>query len=234
VAAVQQNVSAGSAVFSLDGAFIGLATDRAGTVTIVPAGTLRNVATSAPSVEAPRADLPFEVQPLTATLAKVARADKGVMVSYVPDPESPLSIGDVIQSVDGIGVTTVGGFRQVVQSRKPGAQVRVELVRRGDPETVTVAAVAADAVRPAGPDRDTGAVLRSIPGTGAEVVTVTPGGAGDRAGLRRGDVIVGMDDAPRPQPAAIDRWFRGASPGDAVLLTVRRDGEHQVVALEKR
>lgn len=234
VAAVQQNVSAGSAVFSLDGAFIGLATNRSGTVTIVPAGTLRNLATSAPSAEVPRADLPFEVQPLTATLAKVAGADKGVMVSYVPDPELPLSVGDVIQSVDDIGVTTVGGFRQVVQSRKPGAQVRLEIVRRGEPATVTVTAVAAGAARPAGPDRDAGAVLRSIPGTGTEVVTVTPGGAADRAGLGRGDVIVAIDEAPRPQATAIGRWFRAASPGDAVLLTVRRDGEHRVVALEKR
>lgn len=234
VAAVQQNVSAGSAVFSLDGAFIGLATNRSGTVTIVPAGTLRNLATSAPSAKVPRADLPFEVQPLTATLAKVAGADKGVMVSYLRDSESPLSVGDVIQSVDGIGVTTVGGFRQVVQSRKPGAQVRLEIVRRGEPQTVTVAAVAAGAVRPVGPDRDAGAVLRSIPGTGTEVVTVTPGSAADRASLGRGDVIVAMDETPRPQATAIERWFRAASPGDAVLLTVRRDGAHRVVALEKR
>jgi S1-C subfamily serine protease len=233
VAAVQQNVSAGSAVFSLDGAFIGLATNRTGTVTIVPAGTLRNVATAAPATAAPRADLRLDVQPLTPLLAKIAGASKGVMVSYVPDPDSPLSSGDVIRSVDGIGVTTVGGFRQVAQSRKPGAQVALEIVRRGEPLTVTVTAAPANGSGPTSSDRDSGAVLRSLSGTGSEVVTVAPGGAADRAGLRRGDVIIAMDDAQRPAPAVIDRWFRAASPGDAVLLTVRRDGEHRIVALEK-
>jgi len=234
VAAVQQNVSAGSAVFSLDGAFVGLAIDRSGAVRIVPAETLRNVATAAPATAAPRADLRVEVQALTPQLAKVAGTSKGVMISYVPDPDSPLSPGDVIRSVDGIGVTTVGGFRQVAQSRRPGAQVVLEIVRRGEPQTVTVAAVAANGAPSTGPDRESGVVSRSLPGIGAEVVTVAPGSAADRAGLQRGDVIIAMDEEKRPTAAAIDRWFRAASQGDAVLLAVRRDGTHRVVALEKR
>jgi hypothetical protein len=81
VAAVQQNVSAGSAVFSLDGAFVGLAIDRSGAVRIVPAETLRNVATAAPATAAPRADLRVEVQALTPQLAKVAGTSKGVRIS---------------------------------------------------------------------------------------------------------------------------------------------------------
>jgi S1-C subfamily serine protease len=234
VAAVQQNVSAGSAVFSLDGTFVGLATNRNGTVLIVPAGTLRNVTEAAPATAAPRADLRFEVQTLTAQLAKVAGANKGVMVSYVPDTDSPVSPGDVVRSVDGIGVTTVGGFRQVAQSRKPGGQVVLEIIRRGEPQTVTVTAVAANGPAAAGPDRESGAVLRSLAGVGAEVVTVAPGSAAARAGLQRGDVIITMDEAQRPAAAVVDRWFRAASPGDAVLLTVRREGSHRVVALEKR
>jgi len=195
---------------------------------------LRNVATAAPATAAPRADLRVEVQALTPQLAKVAGTSKGVMISYVPDPDSPLSPGDVIRSVDGIGVTTVGGFRQVAQSRRPGAQVVLEIVRRGEPQTVTVAAVAANGTPSTGPDRESGVVSRSLPGIGAEVVTVAPGSAADRAGLQRGDVIIAMDEEKRPTAAAIDRWFRAASQGDAVLLAVRRDGTHRVVALEKR
>jgi putative serine protease PepD len=79
-----------------------------------------------------------------------------------------------------------------------------------------------------------GAVLREVFGAGAEVVTVEPGTAAHRAGLRQGDVIVALDGIVQPDDDAVLRLFRTAKPGDSLLLTLQRDGDHLVVAVEKR
>jgi S1-C subfamily serine protease len=234
VAAVQQTVSPGSAVFSLDGTFIGLATESAGRVMIVPAQTLRGIAAGAPPAAAVRTDLPLDVQPLSPSLSRASGADRGVMISYVRDVKSELAAGDVIQSIDGIDVTTVGGYQLVAQSRKPGAAVTLALVRRGQPLTVTVKAIEADAGTATTPQGEPGAVLRSVPGTGTEVVTVEPQSTAARAGLHRGDLIVQADSVSAPDSATLTRMFAAAKPGTFLLLTIRREGQHQVVALEKR
>src|SRR5690606_25869338 len=162
----------GAAVFSLDGAFIGLSSVRNGRVAIVPAMTLRSVAESAPAAPARRADLPLEVQPLTPELAKAAGARSGVMISHVADPKLPVLSGDVLRSIDGENVTSVGGYQALVQSRQPGAPVEIDIVRRGDERTVTLTALEADGTPPAGSASDFGAVLRAVPGAGAEVVRI--------------------------------------------------------------
>lgn len=232
VAAVQQTISAGSAVFSLDGAFIGLALPGSGRVTIVPAATLRNVAESAPAAAAKRAALPFEVQPLTADLGKAAGASQGVMISYVSDPALPVAAGDVVQAIDGTKVTTLGGYEAIVQSRTPGEPVNIDIVRRGKPSTLAVTAVDAGARHRA--DSGFGAILRVVAGVGVEVVVVEDGSPADRAGIRRGDLIVAADGTSSPDAAALLRLYREAGDGDVLLVTLHRDGGHRVVAVEKR
>jgi S1-C subfamily serine protease len=234
VAAVQQTVSPGSAVFSLDGTFIGLATESAGRLMIVPAQTLRGIVSGAPPAPAVRADLPLEVQPLSPSLSRASGADRGVMVSYVRDPKAEVAAGDVIQTIDGIDVTTVGGYQLVAQSRKPGATVTLALVRRGEPLTVSVTAAEAGSATVSTPQNDPGAVLRSVPGIGTEVVAVEPGSAAARAGVRRGDLIVRVDATLAPDAGSIAKMFGAAKPTTFLLLTIRREGQHQVVALEKR
>jgi S1-C subfamily serine protease len=234
VAAVPQTVSPGSAVFSLDGTFIGLATESAGRVMIVPAQTLRTIAAGAPPAPAVRADLPLEVQPLSPSLSRASGAERGVMVSYVRDPKAEVAAGDVIQTIDGIDVMTVGGYQLVAQSRRPGAQVKLALVRRGEPLTVSVTAVEADAATVSTSEDELGAVLRSVLGIGAEVVAVEPGSAAARAGVRRGDLIVRVDGTLAPDSGSILKIFGSAKPATFLLLTIRREGQHQVVALEKR
>jgi S1-C subfamily serine protease len=234
VAAVQQTVSPGSAVFSLDGTFIGLATESAGRVMIVPAQSLRGIAAGAPPPPAVRADLPLEVQPLSPLLSRASGAERGVMVSYVRDPKAEVTAGDVIQAIDGIDVTTVGGYQLVAQSRKPGAEVKLALVRRREPLTVSVTAVEAEVATVSTSQDEPGAVLRPVPGIGTEVVAVEPGSAAARAGVRRGDLIVRVDGTLAPDAGAIVKMFGSAKPATFLLLTIRREGQHQVVALEKR
>jgi hypothetical protein len=237
VAAVQQTLSSGSAVFSLDGTFIGLTAETGATTILIPASTLRTLATSAPVLQTTRGDLAIDVQPLTSSLAKAAGAARGVMVSYVPPSvaaEAGLASGDVIVAVDGTPVTSVAGFQLVSQSRNPGTRVSLEVVRKGEPLKLTTTAVEAGSTGLSDDEQEFGADLRTVAGAGSEVVTVQSGTAAHRAGLRRGDMIVALDGRAHPDAALVRRTFQAAKPGQAMLVSIRRDDSHRVLALEKR
>ena len=59
---------------------------------------------------------------------------------------------------------------------------------------------------------------------GAEVRSVTGGGAGDEAGLRSGDVLVGVDGHSVRSVAELDTRLYGDPPGSELRVTVDRDG----------
>src|SRR2546425_11832245 len=57
---------------------------------------------------------------------------------------------------------------------------------------------------------------------GLLVTDVVTGGPADRAGLRRGDVIVEVGKKPVADPAALFRMLAQLKPGDRVLVFVQR------------
>jgi Do/DeqQ family serine protease len=64
---------------------------------------------------------------------------------------------------------------------------------------------------------------------GALVNSVQPGGPAERAGLRRGDVVVGLNDAPVADGNALRNHVASTPPGEEVTLTISRDGREQQV-----
>jgi len=70
----------------------------------------------------------------------------------------------------------------------------------------------------------------------ASVRDVIPQSPADRAGVRRGDVVVRIDGRA-PTEDAVDDLREGLDPGDTVRLTLRRDGREEqrtIVAAERR
>ena len=61
--------------------------------------------------------------------------------------------------------------------------------------------------------------------TGAGVEEVTPGSAGQKAGLEPGDVVTKVDDEPISSSESLVATIRGYRPGDKVTLTVLRGGK---------
>lgn len=67
-------------------------------------------------------------------------------------------------------------------------------------------------------------------GEGCELVEVTRGGAADRAGLRAGDVVVGIDSRPIVDVTDLVNEIRRRRPGTSVSLEVLRQGQRHVIA----
>ena len=64
---------------------------------------------------------------------------------------------------------------------------------------------------------------------GAAVVTVTPGGAAERAGLRSGDIIRKLGPEPTPDAGTLLQALAAADPGQRVEVTITRAGQEQTV-----
>ncbi|VXC45200.1 S1C family serine protease [Aeromicrobium sp. 9AM] len=68
-----------------------------------------------------------------------------------------------------------------------------------------------------------------ITGTGAEVAGVTTGGAGDKAGLKKGDIITAVNGDLVASNDALVASVRGFRPGEKITLTYTRGGEKRDV-----
>lgn len=232
---LQAPLPRGAAVFTLDGAFLGLVTETGTQTTLLVGEFLASTAENAQPTPITIGDFGIEVQPLTEPLMRATGTDRGVMVSSVrPDSRAAgiLQPADVIQSVQGAAVTSVDAFRQAERNRGGAPSVSLSIVRGGTP--LEVALTAAPAGSTAQQATETGVIGRSIAGTGIEVVAVRAGSAAAAADIRRGDLIVLLNEQSGPSVTMLDRAYRVAKPGQVVLLGVVRDQRQRIVALEKR
>jgi aminopeptidase N len=79
-----------------------------------------------------------------------------------------------------------------------------------------------DAIRPPETPK-LGVILKEEKGAVA-IETVAPGGAAERAGLRKGDLILAMDDEKTESTADVRIFLLYKKPGDTVTVRVRRRG----------
>lgn len=132
-----------------------------------------------------------------------------------------IKTGDRIVSVDGKKVETWDEL-SLEYLPKANQELELEIIRDGNLIKLNVTP------RPTGRyeigDLGIGPVLRP------QFSQVNPGGPADRAGIKRGDVVVGLDGkrgVPRDQ--IIERIRN--SPGKPVPLTIERNGEEQDVTI---
>jgi len=187
------------------------------------------------------------VQELNGEVAEAfnLQPEAGALVSQV-DPQGPgaraVQLGDVITQVNGVRVQHAGDVVREVVMRQPGERVELTLLRRG--QTLRAAVVTgrrpeprrAESDAPQAVPVDSGGVgigmevapiapqrARALGVDRAVVVTqVEPGGAADRAGLRRGDVILRADELPVSSPGDI---LQATQDGRAAVLIRRQDAQ---------
>ncbi len=183
-------------------------------------------------------------------------SSEGALVSRV-DPKGPaqtagIERGDVILRFDGQPVATMEDLPRLVAAASPGTTAKLVVLRGGEEKTLEVELGKLDegqqvAAAEGGPGEEKGpeafgmrvqpltpelAEQLSIDETeGVVVSAVESGSAADEAGLRRGDVILEVDQQPVAGIAAFEKATQGR---DKALLLVRRADATIFVAVKKK
>jgi serine protease Do len=203
-----------------------------------------------------RAAMGVSFQDLTPELAAEVKAGAitGALINDVasdgPGARANLRPGDVIASAGGQPVHDRRDLFRAILGHDPGQTLPLEIVREGKHygTTVTLAARHEEAPPPvpvqqqAVPQAGLGMSVRDItaqqatqvgfPAHGGPVTVisqVTDGSAADRAGLKKGDVIVLVDG--KSDPSAVD--VQTAAADGQLLLLVKRRGQSFFAALHK-
>jgi serine protease Do len=198
------------------------------------------------------------IQRVTPELQEAMGLDsaEGALVSRV-DPKGPaqtagIERGDVILRFDDKPITTMEDLPRLVAAAPPGSTAKLVVARGGSEKTLEVelgkldegTQVAAAEGEPGGEQGPTAFGMRVQPLTpelaeqlsveeseGVVVSAVEPGGPADEAGLRRGDVILEIDQQPVASVAAFQKATQGR---DKALLLVRRADATIFVAVKKQ
>jgi serine protease Do len=187
-------------------------------------------------------------------------AGKGVFVREVPDADSPagkagLKSKDVITAFNGKAVKLPRELTDLVAATPVGASARVDLIRDGSAQTVTVelaerpATINARATRPdQGPDDDDAAAqaglgikaqsitpdvaqrLKLKTASGALVVSVDPGGPAADAGIRHGDVIHRIHRTEVKSVEDLSQAVKSLGKGQ-FMVEVERNGQSSFLTL---
>jgi hypothetical protein len=202
----------------------------------------------------PSVFLGVEVISVNAIIAKQLSlpGERGVLINGVVDDSPAQAAGlqrsDVILSLDGKAVEDTNGFRQLLAVYNPGDNVRIAYIRNAQKDTVYTQLVGlpdslATAQDANSSESDWGISLSDISSTlrdslnipadisGVAILSVTPGGAADEAGLQPTDVITGIDQTP---VSGMDDFFRELSSNNdnIALLDVYSQGSVRYVPLD--
>jgi putative serine protease PepD len=107
------------------------------------------------------------------------------------------------------------GFAIPIDQARPIAQ---ELIKNGKAEHALLGVAPVSATS------------RDGTSEGAAIQSITPGGAAEGAGLKRGDVVTKVDDRLITDDLSLVAVIRSHRPGDKVTITFERDGKIQTVS----
>ena len=234
-----------TAIFSPTGGSVGIGF-------AIPSDLIRTVSAQlAEAGHVTRGFMGVESQTVTEAIAKALRLpdSTGALLAGVtadsPASQAGLMPGDVVRSVNGRKIASPRDLALTVATVSPGQEARLQIVRDGQPRDVSVrmgeqpgekharaqmsepAARGQLGVALAPLTREAREQL-DIPESleGALVRGVRPGSPAGQAGLRAGDVIVGVGNQKVASPAEVSKAIGTAVSGKerAVALRVLRDG----------
>jgi serine protease Do len=258
--------NSGGPLFTQDGKVVGvnsaILSPTGGSVGIgfaIPSNVVKTVAAQLEaSGHVTRGYLGLASQPVTEQMAKALHlsGDSGALVASVvadgPAAKAGVQPGDVIQSVNGESVATPRDLAVDVAAVKPGDTAKLDILRNGETQNVSVAVSqmpnerTADAGNESGaPQGKVGVALAPLSpdmrakldlpdGTkGAVVAQVEPGSPADAAGIQAGDVIIGVGSHAVASPEEAVKAIHAATGNKdgALALRIIRDGQAAFVAV---
>lgn len=148
--------------------------------------------------------------------------------------------GDVLVSVNDRRISSQRDFWRWIRVAQPGSRIALRVLREGRPQTIFVRyaelfprGYRAQRVQyddPGGPRATLGVVLDRNYDRGAMVVRVAPGSPAERAGVRRGDIIVQLDGERVGSPQDLIELVTLRQPGDVVDIQVVRPLQARLTA----
>jgi len=168
---------------------------------------------------------------------------KGVVaVAVMPDSpaeKAGVKKGDVITDMNDKPVSGVRPFVDAVTALKAGDELALKMLRDGKEQSIKVKLgkrPAEPPTPPVPPGKDEpfiGLALQPGPdGKGVEVRDVLGGGPGDKAGLKKGDILTQVEGKAVSDPAALAGAVADHKPGDELTFKVMRDGKEQEVKVK--
>ena len=193
------------------------------------------------------------IQPVDRELAESFGLDKpaGALVSQVmadsPAEKAGFQVGDVVVQFNGKEIGHSGQLPQVVGLLAPGTRAEAVVMRDGERKTlkVTVEELPEDlAGQPAGSPSVPGAATLGLrveelskeqlaalgPDSQVQVIEVVEGPAA-KAGIRRGDVLVSLNNRPLKDSATLASLIADLGEGAVVPVLLHRDGSPRFLAL---
>jgi len=165
---------------------------------------------------------------LIAGIEKNSPADKG-----------GLEAGDIILKFDGKPIVTSSDLPRVVATTKPGKVVPVEIVRKGANKTLQLGVgempseqteAPASSKEPVKPEANKiGLTLRELTALQKKklngkngLLVIESNGAAAQAGIRRGDVILGLNNNESQSVDAFNKQINAVASGKTVAVLVQR------------
>jgi len=231
-------VGINSQIYSRSGGYMGLSFAIPIDVAIDVSNQLKS------SGRVTRGWLGIGIQEITKELADSfgMKNTNGALVSNVekgsPADKGGLEAGDVITKFDGKLIANSSDLPRAVGATKPGKQVPVEILRKGTSRTlsISVGEMPLDkddaASTPKGPFKPEtnriGLVLRDLTAQQKKklgkngLFVVDAQGNAAQAGIRRGDVILGLNNSEAQSVEQFNKQIAGIAGGKTVALLVQR------------
>ncbi len=242
-------IGVNSAIFSPSGGSVGIGFAVTSNIVSMIVDDLRD------DGKVDRGWLGVSIQDLSPDIAAAMGLDNrdGALVSEVL-PDSPsqgvLQPGDVITAFGGKPVGSSSDLPKLVAAAKSGQDASIEVIRNGRVETLTVQVGAYDEAHGEADSQNLEPASAKALGvtvapltetaraeigvdentTGVVVTSLASNGAAARAGLRVGDVIVRLGDAPVTTPQSLKSALNKEE-SSAALLLINRAGRQIFVAV---
>src|SRR5258705_1329095 len=168
---------------------------------------------------------------------------EGVLVAEVmkgsPAETAGLQAGDVVVELSGAPIREGPDLQRKIAAIRPGQTMKLVVIRDKKPVPVTVKIGEMPADEPVvaeAPGNDEwGLSLQALTGDaalrldlpvsrGLFVTEVQPGSPAEKAGIRRGDVILEISRRPADEPATLFNALSALKPGETILIYVHRTG----------
>jgi serine protease Do len=195
-----------TAIYSPSGGSVGIGFD-------IPAQTAQRVVAQLKAHgHVTRGWLGVQIQPVTADIADSLGMQKaeGAIVDSTqadsPAASAGLQAGDVITAVNGTQVKDARDLARIIAMLPPGSAAKLDIVRQGEPKTVSVTLATMPNQQEASATQEQTAPTNGVPHLG---LTVAP--AGDVAGAGDSGVVV---TAVQPDGPAAQAGFQ---PGNVIL-----------------